>query len=280
MVFKHFRKEWDIDKIISELSKTETVQYAVAMLHILGDLSIGLAHPGLYADYNKYVVKRIKILMFIADMETPYYSKHPQGLKDPHYISWEDQKVQEKAARILATLLGKVNKRHGDYNYDEDSEAILKLPMDLIIDLVKFYTAKNNIPTYEPARKEVSEFLELVYKSILLSGNDDNRLRPFYNVNKLAVKDKQAYHKLLIVPLILIGKTKLFLHDLDFTAINELEWYIHSLTPIKVLDGLNEALVYWLAESKRKVNNKKAQQMLDTCEVCMLLMSLKQVKEV
>lgn len=272
MIQRDFHDKLDIDRIISDLKKEETVQYAVSLIHMLGDFSIGR-----YINYQESIVKRIVVLMTFADMETPYYGPH---LKGRGHVHWQEQKVQEKAAQVLAAILGKVNNRHGNHDYDKGSAPILKLPLNLINDLIKFYSIKDNIPTKDPALRAISGFLELAYSSLMVSETDHSYLKPFDSIYKSDAHDKQTCRESIIMPLIYIGKIKLLLQYLDFLSINQLEWHINWFTKTHISRDLTEALEYWVAESRRTVNNRAALQMLEACEVCMLLKSVKAKQDV
>ena len=243
-----FSKEKEIGEFIADLNKAKTTQKAIAALHILGDLSIGRSMIGTFRDFHEKVVLRVKAVIRLADIDN--YKRNDEG-----ELSHANQAVHGKALQVLAGFL------EGSNFYDE-KKVVNNFPTDLLVGLIMLFSKKQNIPAREPAKKQVTDFLQRIYYSVTAEHYQ-------YMKGLLVKEDSRAgifngFHRSVIVPLLLVGESSVLLNNNDYSSIEQIEAFINDTRPEKeIFLDIEDALFYW-SEKKDIIKYHAAQ-------ACMLL---------
>ncbi len=227
MVHKRFFRNDSIKNTIKMLEGTTSFEEAIAYLHILGKVSIGLASSKeCYRDYDESVRNRMDTLMNYADMA--------KEVVFPTATTTEAL-VREKALSSLAGLF-----KAGDSDYG----MMLYLKRVEILKLLKFFSICDNVPHKEPEKRYVRDFLLGLYYRVW-GGFKEHPKPPYVFSNLLG--ELIDIHGAVIRPLILFGEVGIFLEQKDRIALGFIKDYIKEIIDLdgkQVYTSLEDVLAY------------------------------------
>ncbi len=236
-----------VEPIIDLLLKTDEleVQFITNYLHMLADTKIGADYIGGFSDIEMNVVTRISILKQYADVSI-FTEKNSNG--DTLHLN---VKVRRKALQVLAGLL------KGADDIDKRGKIVHSIPINMLYELLRFFSIEEHIPNDEPAKEYVKTFLKTVYCDIVGKNSTIRlgqlRFCPLPAEQRKNLFIKEDFYKAVLVPLILIGETSLFISNKDFSACPHLRSYVMSYGA-KNLPNVAYALEFWHNRNALKYN--------------------------
>lgn len=197
----------------------EEINDKLQRIGITSDEAIGLLHAVKeYFVRSRHVVeieRALSLLMHWAD-RSPGESWEANNSQENY---WNNQ-VADKALFVLSRLISKNMER-----YLHEAEH----PGKTVLKLLRFFSFFENIPQQDPSKKQIREFVEIIYRCIIpdpipihIEGVTLSGIQTLRGTSELSLIRQHVF-----VPLFLSeGGIELFIYNKDFDAIPQLTSHI------------------------------------------------------